>query len=1199
MQNASTHPIHPLRAAIQSGKDPTRLTGLGGTAMSYLFALLAQRLDRPCLAVLPGKKQAEQFFQELQFFMAEQDNHRTGGPRRLYLLPPYDISPLSGLSPHREIVNLRIEALYALTSADNPVVVTSQEVLLYKLVPKGRLIQALEYLAAGEEIDREQLLRHLEICGYQRVSLVEERGDYAVRGGVLDIFPPSSPLPIRLELWGDHLESIRLFEPLSQRSEGAFDEWVLLPNTEIIMDEAAVQRARSMGRLPPPGAEGSHFPGQEAWLNHFYPGLDSLFDYLPADTLIAHFDPQRLQGGLKRMTERFQLDLERFREESVDKGLPFPETEGLIHGGDAVLLSLNSFQRLEVNELDLQTPGPSTERDGVHFQLEGTFGLDTDPDVQLAGQGRGSLAPLANKIALWLSRGGRVIIVSRTAKQANRLVEILSNYDVSVLGTVDSWEELPESPGLWICLGRLGRGFLWPAENLYIISEDEIFGQKRGRSRNREKARENALSWSTFSQLKQGDLVVHEEHGIGRYGGLLKMEIQNRVNDFILIEYANADKLYIPADRVSSLQTYVGADEVAPRLDQLGGRSWNIAKEKARKSVKRIAKQLVQLYALRRYRSGYAFSNPDHYYREFEATFEHEETPDQIKAIDDVLDDMTSERPMDRLICGDVGFGKTEVALRAAFKAVADGKQVALLVPTTVLAEQHYQTFTKRLSPYGIGVGLLSRFKPPSEQREVLAKVRSDKIQVLIGTHRLLQKDVSFMDLGLLIIDEEQRFGVKQKEALKKYRSMVDVLAITATPIPRTLQMSLMGVRDLSVIETAPEDRLAIQTYLSPFDENLIARAVRFEIERHGQVFFVHNRVQTIDMVAERLGAIVPEARIAVAHGQMKEKDLESTMLTFLRKELDVLVCSTIIESGLDIPSANTIIINEAERLGLAQIYQLRGRVGRSKEKAYAYLLISDGTHLTREAEKRLKALMDFSHLGAGLHLALHDLKIRGAGNILGFAQSGQIATVGYELYLRMIEQAVAEFKGEEWLPEINPEILVDMEAYLPEDYIMDTDVRLNLYRRLSILNETRDLENVEREMVDRFGKAPPPVENLLWMMRLRIFAKHLGIARLEVGTDSVTLHFDPDRLADPAKLVQRIGTLPKRYRFLGENRLRILMGPLTLPEDRRRIMESLQILRSDHRTAHGEISRFSASPSPGEDRSYRRPARNVQAGKG
>lgn len=1199
MNEALIHPIHRLQGAIAARINPIRLRGLAGPALSYLFALLAQRLDRPCLAILSSKKEAEHFYQELQFFLAEQDCQRSGGQRRIYLLPPYDISPLSGLSPHREIVNLRIEALYALTSADNPVVITSQEVLLYKLPPKGRLIQALEYLAAGEEIDREQLVRHLEICGYQRVSLVEERGDYAVRGGVLDIFPPLSPMPVRLEFWGDHLESIRLFEPLSQRSEGALDEWILLPNNEIIMDEAAVRRARSMGRLPAPGAEGSNFPGQEAWLNHFYPQLDSLFDYLPADTLIAHFDPQRLQTGMKRLAERFHIDLERFREEAVDRGLPFPETDGLVNDSDDILSGLYRFQRLDVSELDLQTPGASQEENDIRIQLDGPFGIDIETDVRLTGQGRVSLAPLANKIALWISSGGRVVIVSRTAKQANRLAEILSNYDVHVLDTAESWNGLPPKPGLWICLGRLGRGFIWPAENLYVVSEDEIFGQKRGRSKNREKARENALSWSTFSQLKQGDLVVHEEHGIGRYGGLLKMDIQNRVNDFILIEYANADKLYIPADRVSSLQTYVGADEAGPRLDQLGGRSWNVAKEKARKSVKRIAKQLVQLYALRRYRTGYAFSNPDHYYREFEATFEHEETPDQIKAIEDVLDDMTSERPMDRLICGDVGFGKTEVALRAAFKALADGKQVALLVPTTVLAEQHYQTFERRLSPYGIGVGLISRFKPPSEQREILARVRSGKIQVLIGTHRLLQKDVAFLDLGLLVIDEEQRFGVKQKETLKKYRSMVDVLAITATPIPRTLQMSLMGVRDLSVIETAPEDRLAIQTYLTPFDENLVARAVRFEIERQGQVFFVHNRVQTIDGIAERLRVIVPEARIAVAHGQMKEKDLESTMLAFLRKELDVLVCSTIIESGLDIPSANTIIINEAERLGLAQIYQLRGRVGRSKEKAYAYLLISDGANLTKEAEKRLKALMDFSHLGAGLHLALHDLKIRGAGNILGFVQSGQIAAVGYELYLRMIEQAVAELKGEEWLPEINPEIHIDMEAYLPESYIMDTDVRLNLYRRLSILNEIRDLEGIEQEMVDRFGKAPPPVANLLWMMRLRILAKNLGILRLEVGADSVTLHFDPDRLADPARLVHRVGTLPKRYRFLGESRLRILMGPISLPDDRKRIVEHIEALRLDNRTTRGDNGRYPPDPMDSENLSYRRSARELRAGKG
>jgi transcription-repair coupling factor (superfamily II helicase) len=783
-----------------------------------------------------------------------------------------------------------------------------------------------------------------------------------------------------------------------------------------------------------------------------------------------------------------------------------------------------------------------------------------DLDVTLSSKGRVSMAPLAERISLWLSSMARVVLVSRTEQQANRLREILGNYEVSVGQLVQGWPEVPEAPGLTICLGRLSKGFTWPDLGLYVLSEDEIFGPKTG-SAPRKKAKDRPLNWSSFSQLKEGDLVVHEDHGIGRYGGLLKMDIARKVNDFVLIEYAGGDKLYIPADRISILQKYVGADENQPKLDQLGGRSWDLAKQKAKKSIRKIARQLIELYALRKYRKGYAFSPPDNYFREFEATFEHDETPDQNKTIEEVLQDMASEQPMDRLVCGDVGFGKTEVAIRAAFKAVSDGKQVAILVPTTVLAEQHYESFRSRMKPYGVRVGILSRFKTRTEQSEVLAKLRSGEVDILIGTHRILQKDVQFRDLGLLIIDEEQRFGVKQKEALKRFRALVDVLAITATPIPRTLQMSVMGVRDLSIIETPPEDRLSIETYLTPYDEGTIVRAIQTEMERGGQVFFVHNRVQSIDAVADRLRRLAPRARFAVAHGQMNERELEKTMMRFLKKEIDVLVCTTIIESGLDIPSANTIIINEVDRLGLAQIYQLRGRVGRAKEKAHAYLLLSNGSNLTRDTEKRLKALMDFSHLGAGLHLAMHDLKIRGGGNILGFSQAGHISAIGYEFYLKMIERAIAELKGEEWHEDIDPEINVDIPAFLPGDYVVDTDVRLNLYRRLSGLREKEELEAMVEEIEDRFGPPPPEVRNLLGLVSIRVLLKKFGIKRLDVASDGLILTFSAETRVDPERVVDLVKSQPRKFLFLSDSRLKVRSGRLSPPEDLPKVEDAIESL--------------------------------------
>jgi len=1135
-----------LKNWIKEGISPVGVVGLSGSSRSYFFAQFLADLKKPCLVILSDRKEAETLYRELQFFMSGSWIQADSENTRLFEFPPYDISPLTGLSPHREVVTKRLQALYALMSNQNPVVVTSLEALFFRILPKEALVRSLEYLEVQEEVERAQFFQRLEISGYQRVSLVEEMGDYSVRGGVIDIFSPLYQLPVRLEFWGDRLESIRQFDPVSQRSQNHLEDVVLLPAVEIIMDKDNVNRARSMGRLPNRREDGRSFPGQEAWLNHFYPRLDTLFQYFPEDGLIALFGLNRAEAVFRKMEEKSQEDVRRFRKEASEKGVPFPEIGGILVPFQEIARQFENHERLDFSELGLD--GKTAPRKTIH--IEGQSRIDDDLEVRLASKGRVSMSPLAEKISEWLASRARIVLVSRTEQQANRLREILENYEVQVDGIARRWIEVPEGPGLSVCLGRLSKGFIWPGLGLYVLSEDEIFGSKRAKSRPKRKLRESALMWSSFSQLKAGDFVVHEEHGIGRYVDLSKMEIDRKVNDFVVIEYAHDARLYIPADRVSILQKYAGADERDPKLDQLGGRSWNIARQKAKKSVKKIAKQLVEIFALRKYRKGHAFSPPDHYYREFEATFEYEETPDQSKAIEDVLEDMASERPMDRLICGDVGFGKTEIAVRAAFKAVSDGKQVAFLVPTTVLAEQHYETFKKRVHGYSIRVGVLSRFKTRSEQSEVLGKLRSGEIDILIGTHRIIQKDIKFTDLGLLIVDEEQRFGVRQKEALKKYRAMVDVLAITATPIPRTLYMSMMGVRDLSIIETPPEDRLAIQSYLSEYDESLIARALQFELERGGQVFFVHNKVQTIDYMADRLRQLAPQVRFAVAHGQMKEKELENTMMRFLQKEIDVLVCTTIIEAGLDIPSANTIIINQVDRLGLSQIYQLRGRVGRSKEKAHAYLLLSDNSELTRDAKKRLKALMDFSTLGAGLHLAMHDLKIRGGGNILGFAQSGHISAIGYELYLKLIEQAVAELKGEEWHEDVNPEINVDIPAFLPGDYVIDTDVRLNLYRRLSRLREKSELETMVEEIQDRFGPPPQEARNLLGLMSIRLVLEKMAISRLDVGPDSLTMTFFIERSMDTERLVRLASSNPDRFQFLPQGKLRVRTGRLSLPDD-------------------------------------------------
>jgi transcription-repair coupling factor (superfamily II helicase) len=1131
--------IASLKAWIDEGERELRVTGLSGAARPFFLARLLAYIERPCLVVLPQAKDAMRFYREMEFFLPESSILSEPGKRRLYDFPIYDLSPLTGLSPHKDVVTRRLQALYTLATEKNPVVVTSIDAILLRILPKEALIGALEYLEVGEEVEREGLIERLEENGYLRTSLVEERGDYSVRGGVIDVFPPLYSDPLRLEFWGDRLESVRRFDPLSQRSTQHLDEVVLLPANEVIMDKEAVRRARSMGRLPNLGQERVTFSGQEGWLNHFYARLDTLFEYLPRKGLLLFMEPRSIDQETERFIEKFHRDEERFRQDSIERERPFPELEGVLLSPETLRSHCGHYQRILFSELAIEKKGHPFKSVGI----TGTETLDETLGLRLAGRGRVSLAPLAERIAAWLAIGSRVALVCRTEQQAHRLKEILDNYGVEVEEVVEGWSKVSGGRGVTICLGRLASGFGWPELGIYLVSEDEIFGAKRSSAKVRAGMPEGKLGWTTFSQLKKGDPVVHQDHGIGRYGGLCKMEVEQKINDFVVIEYAENDRLYIPADRISVLQKYIGADEKEPKLDRLGGRSWDLVKKRAKKSIMEIAKQLVEIYALRKYRKGYAFSRPDNAYREFEATFEHEETPDQIKTIDAVLSDMESEQPMDRLVCGDVGFGKTEVAIRAAFKAVMDGKQVALLVPTTVLAEQHHETFKKRMGPYAVRVAVLSRFKTRVEQKEIIAMTRSGKIDILIGTHRLLQKDIGFKDLGLLIVDEEQRFGVRQKEALKKYRALVDVLALTATPIPRTLHLSLMGIRDLSIIETPPQDRLAIQTYLSPYDEPTIIHTIESEMERGGQVFFVHNRVQTIDQMARRVMELVPKARIAVAHGQMKGRDLEETMLRFLRREIDVLVCTTIIESGLDIPSVNTIIINEIDRFGLAQIYQLRGRVGRAKENAYAYLLVSGGARLTREAEKRLRAIMDFSHLGAGVHLAMHDLRIRGGGNILGFSQSGHISAIGYEFYLRLIEQSIAQLKGEEWHEEINPEINVEIPAYLPNDYVSDTDVRLNLYRRLSSLREKSELEDMVEEMHDRFGPSPREVSNLLSVMSLRLLMKKTGISRLDVGGGGLILTFSEDTKVAPERLVRMAGNKPRRLRFLSERKLRIDTG--------------------------------------------------------
>ena len=736
--------------------------------------------------------------------------------------------------------------------------------------------------------------------------------------------------------------------------------------------------------------------------------------------------------------------------------------------------------------------------------------------------------PLADWIRDHQRLGRRVFVVCRSKSQAERLMSLLAPYGLHFQRSEGAPAELTDPSAVVVCLGQVTGGFVWPDERLAVVGEDEIFGVRHvRRAKTEAKAPVRLLD---LQELKQGDLVVHLEHGIGRYDGLQKLTVEGVRNDFLALTYHGGDKLYLPVDRMGMVQKYMGVEGHIPTLDKLGGKSWERVKARVKRSAEKMAGELLRLYAQRKVESGFAFGAVDGYFRDFETGFAYEETPDQLKVIDEVLDDMQQVVPMDRLVCGDVGYGKTEVALRASFLAVNNGKQVAVLVPTTILAEQHYATFRSRFQRYPVNIACLSRFRSRKEQQAIAAGLKSGAVDIVIGTHRLIQKDIAFKDLGLLVLDEEQRFGVRHKEKLKRLRSTVDVLALTATPIPRTLHMSLVGVRDISLIQTPPEFRKAIVTYISEFDPDIVSEAIRRELRRQGQIYFVHNAIPSIQKMARTLQELVPEARLDVAHGQMAEEDLERVMYRFLNRDIDLLVCTTIIESGLDIPSANTIIVNRADCFGLAQMYQLRGRVGRADEQAYAYLLIPDESLLTSDARKRLKVLMEHSDLGAGFQIAMNDLEIRGGGTILGASQSGHIAAVGYDMFLKLMEDAVADLKGEPVVQPLDPEIHIPLSAYFSESYIRDIDQRMMLYRRLARVTDLQEISDLRTELTDRFGPLPDEATNLLFKIMLKVLARYAGVVRLDVNDQKLVLLFSEKHPKNADAVVQMIKDDPERF---------------------------------------------------------------------
>jgi transcription-repair coupling factor (superfamily II helicase) len=1061
-------------------------------------------ISRSWLIVTPTDESAERLYDDLHFY------HGLLGlvPDGLALFPEWETLPYEATPPHVELIARRMRTLHRLADQASTVLVTSVPALMQRLLPLAAFTGARLRLRPGDTLERAMVLARLLRLGYRRGSVVEIPGEFSVRGGIVDIYSTAYPDPLRLEFLGDTIESVRCFDQSTQKSTSKLNEAWLLPAREFLYPES-----RAEGQAPLP-------PDAEWRAPNLYGSMETLLDYFPEPPILVLDQP----ASLAQKAAEFWKETEEayLRHGEPAGGDPYPTPDRLYLHWDHLLERIASWSALALEPLAAA---------GSEWGPVVTFPAQSLTSLGLAVRG----TPLNETLATLdrLRQAGPVLLVARSRGQVDRLSALFSEQDLPA----SVW-----SPGLWAAAssrklpfsllhGDLSAGFVSAEGRLAIVTEEELFAKGiRHRPPPKSKA---ATFLSSLDDLNAGDLVVHIQHGIGRYQGLRRLAVQGFESDYLILEFAGGDRLYVPLDRLNQVQRYSGAEGHTLRLDRLGGTTWARTTARVKKDIEEMAQELVELYASREVIHRNEYGGDSTLSHAFEAAFEYEETADQLRAIEDIKRDLEASKPMDRLVCGDVGYGKTEVAMRAAFKAVEDNRQVAVLVPTTLLAQQHYENFSQRFAPFPARVALLSRFQSPKETKALLKELAAGTVDVAIGTHRLLQKDVQFRNLGLVIIDEEQWFGVRHKERLKQLRTQVDVLTLTATPIPRTLQMAMAGVRDLSVIETPPAGRLAIRTQVVRFNDSVIREAIIRELGRGGQAFFVHNRVETMDQMGAWLQQLVPEARFVMAHGQMDERLLESVMMKFLRREADVLIASAIIQSGLDVPNANTILVNRADTFGLAQLYQLRGRVGRAGHQAYAYLLVPDEGVLTGDAQKRLVAIQEFTELGAGFRIAAADLEIRGAGNLLGRQQSGHIAAVGLDLYLQMVEQAVQHLKGHVVEEPLDPTLHLPVSAFIPEDFVPDGHQRLSLYKRLASSQQVGDLALLHGEIQDRYGTLPDPVERLLEVMQIRLLAKTLRLATVEVKDAAAVLTFDPKAPLPEAGIRRLMDRYQRRVRLL------------------------------------------------------------------
>lgn len=1102
--------------------------GATGSASSLAICNAASRADGPLLLLCENNEIVEQSIRELKYFCAAHES------LPVFSLPDWETLPYDNFSPHQDIISERLSALFHLPKLERGILVLSITSLMHRLPPHRYIAANTFDLAVGQQLDIRSLREQLNLAGYQAVDSVFEHGEFAVRGSIIDIYPMGSAVPYRIDLFDDEIETLRIFDPESQRSDAQVSEIKLLPGREYPLDQNGIAAFRNSFHelfdidlrqcpLYQDVSDGINSPGLEYYLSLFFDELSTLFDFLPNETIVVK------QGELKNAGDQFWRDIEsRYEDRLIDRYRPILEPAKVFLPVDQLLAKTKDYRQIEFkqhnNALDI-----------------GAISLP-----ELASNAR--LAKPFTLVEQFVSsQESRILFCAESAGRKETLLELLKPIGIFPQ-QVEHWQHFATgNESIAITIAPLDQGMWLSQENLILITESQLFGNRIAQRRRRSKTQNNTdFIVKNLTELRINDAVVHIDHGVGRYRGLETITTDGQATEFLTLEYANEAKLYVPVASLHLISRYSGAEQEAAPINRLGTDHWQKTKRKAAEKIHDVATELLDIYAQRQARKGYSYKIDEKEFEKFSASFQFEETPDQENAIAAVLDDMRNSGSMDRLVCGDVGFGKTEVAMRAAFIAVQNNKQVALLVPTTLLAQQHFESFRDRFADWPITVDVISRFKSSAEQSEALKKVTSGKTDILIGTHKLLHGDIDYSNLGLLIVDEEHRFGVRQKEKLKSIRSNVDILTLTATPIPRTLNMALSNIRDLSLIVTPPARRLSVKTFIREQQDSLVKEAVSRELLRGGQVFYLHNEVKSIERAAEHLREIIPQARICVAHGQMAERDLEKVMADFYHKRYNILVCTTIIETGIDIPSANTILIHRADKFGLAQLHQLRGRVGRSHHQAYAYLLLPSQSKLNRDAQKRIDAIQAASSLGAGFTLASHDLEIRGAGELLGDEQSGHMQKIGFSLYTELLEEAVNAIKaGKMPSPDLDSnksiEVNLRIPALIPEDYLPDVHTRLIMYKRISSSNDEEELRELQVEMIDRFGLLPIPLKLLFRLTDLKLRAQQFGIKKIDANVSSGRIEFGNNTNVDPLSLVTLIQEDSLHYKLGGANQLQFV----------------------------------------------------------